>query len=284
MPSIDYLATATAPASLLNPDSVHDLVVQPTMQFSVAALVSTLITTDGPHLRVPIVTADPSAAWVAEGAEIPVTNADVEELLLTPAKLAGLSVISSELADDSSPAAAQLIGDGLARDLARKLDAAYFGSKGASTVQPPGLGDLLGFTPVSAGANFTSVDPFAEAVIAAENVGAQLTSFVANPADVLKLAKLRQATGSNVPLLGADPTAPGKRMILGLPLIPSPAVTAGTIWGLPKDRAIVVIRDNADVEADSSPFFSSDRVAIRAKLRVSFGWPHPAAIAKITTT
>ena len=60
--------------------------------------------------------------------------------------------------------------------------------------------------------------------------------------------------------------------------------TAGTIWGLPKDRAIVVIRDNADVEADSSPFFSSDRVAIRAKLRVSFGWPHPAAIAKITTT
>jgi hypothetical protein len=43
---------------------------------------------------------------VAEGAEITPSDPKLPELTVTPAKVAGLTIISRELADDSSPAAA----------------------------------------------------------------------------------------------------------------------------------------------------------------------------------
>lgn len=46
----------------------------------------------------------------------------------------------------------------------------------------------------------------------------------------------------------------------------------------------MVIREGAEVDADSSVYFSSDRTAIRAKLRIAFAFPHPASIVKITVT
>jgi hypothetical protein len=44
--------------------------------------------------RRPVVAADPSAAWVAEGAATPATDADLDEVIVTPSKVAGLTVIS----------------------------------------------------------------------------------------------------------------------------------------------------------------------------------------------
>src|SRR5262249_30586416 len=66
----------------------------------------------------------PAAGWVAEGADITRTDPDVDELVVTPRKCAALVKIWSELGADSSPAAAQVVGDGLVRDLARKVDQA----------------------------------------------------------------------------------------------------------------------------------------------------------------
>jgi HK97 family phage major capsid protein len=77
----------------------------------------------GAHsLRVPRVTADPTAAWTAEGAEIAASDPTLDEIDIVPKKLAGLVVISNELATESSPAALQVVGSGLVRDLARKVD------------------------------------------------------------------------------------------------------------------------------------------------------------------
>ncbi len=66
--------------------------------------------------------ADPTASWVAEGAGIVPCDPTLSELVVTPAKVAGLTIISRELADDSNPAAAQVVGQGLARDIARRVD------------------------------------------------------------------------------------------------------------------------------------------------------------------
>jgi HK97 family phage major capsid protein len=85
------------------------------------------VQTGSHQLRVPRVTQDCQASWVSEGNEIPVTDAALDEIDIKPAKLAGLSVISNELAMDTSPAALQVVGDSLVRDLARKLDSAFFG-------------------------------------------------------------------------------------------------------------------------------------------------------------
>lgn len=79
---------------------------------------------------------DPPALIVAVGQAVTQEDEAVAEFF----KLAGLSIITNELRNDSSPAAQEAIGAGLARDLSRKLDAAFFGK--TTTNGPSGLGSL----------------------------------------------------------------------------------------------------------------------------------------------
>jgi HK97 family phage major capsid protein len=263
------------------PEQVGQLVVQPVIAQAVATQAATVVPISAAvdTFRVPIVAEDPTAAWVAEGQEIPPSDAVLDEVASTFSKLAGLTIISRELAEDSSPAAAQLVGQGLARDIARKLDSAFFGNVAAPA--PPGLGALTGTTPVDAG-DWGNLDPFEQAIAEAAAVGATLTAFVANPAVALELATIKTTTDSNANLLQADPTQPTRRMIAGVPLYSSPAVAPDTVWGLPRDRALVALREGTTLAVDRSVFFTSDRIAVRATLRAAFAFPHPAAIIKIT--
>jgi HK97 family phage major capsid protein len=111
------MASLTSTAGpILSPEQVAALVIKLLIDESVAAQVSTVISTSSHDLRVPIVDTDPTAGWVAEGAEIGVSDPVLSEITVTPKKLAGLVVVSNELAADSSPAALQVVGDGLVRD------------------------------------------------------------------------------------------------------------------------------------------------------------------------
>lgn len=278
------LRTSTGASAILTPSQVHELLVLPVLSASIAAQVSTIVNVTSGSYRVPFVSADASAQWVAEGAEITASDPTLNELTVTPSKIAGLTVISSELANDSSPAAAEAVGASLARDIARKVDAAYFGSLAAPA--PSGLAALAGVTAVSAGTTYANVDPFSEAIAAAENVGATLDSFVCGPATALTLAKVKKATGSNEPLLaqGGDATTATRRQVAGVPLYVSPAITGSTVWGLSRDRSLLVVREDAEVTSDASVFYTSDRVAVRAIARLGFGWPHAAAVVKVSTT
>ncbi len=271
--------TTSGGASILTPEEVGALVIRPLMEQSVAAQVSTVIPTNSHDFRVPIVSADPTAAWTAEGAEITASDPTVTEVLVTPKKLAGLTVITNELALDSSPAALQVVGDGLVRDLKRKLDAAYFGN--TTTNGPSGLLSLT-TAAVDAGDAWTNLDWAEGAKSAAETVHTNLTAFVASPATALALAELKElTTGSNKALLGSDPTQPTSRVIAGLPLYTSPAIADGIVWGIPQPHSIFVIRQDATVVTDTSVYFTSDRVAVRATLRVGFGFTFPGAVVKV---
>lgn len=273
----------TTGAPILTPEQVGTLVVQPLTQMSVAGQVSTTVTTGSKNFRIPQLTGDPTASWVAEGAEIPTSDATLDELDVTPDKLAALVPISHELAVDSTPAAADVIGQRLVVDLQRKMDAAYFGT--TVTNGPDGLGSLAGVSTVTAGASWSNLDPFSDAQFAVEEHNGTVSAWVANPADAAILAKLKQGTASgNVPLLGADPTQPGRRQILGPPLLTSPYVTAGTVWGIDRRYAYIVLREDATVFTDTSVFLSSDRVAVFARLRIGFAWPNPGAIVKVSLT
>ena len=273
--------TTTTGAAVLTPEEVGALVICPLMEQSIAAQVSTVVQTSSHNFRVPVVSADPTAAWTAEGAEITVSDPTLTEVVVTPKKLAGLTVITNELAADSSPAALQVVGDGLVRDLKRKLDAAYFAN--TTTNGPSGLGSLTTAT-VDAGDTWTNLDAFEEAKSAAETLYTTLTAFVANPATALALAEIKELADSNKALLGADPTMPTNRVISGVPLYVSPAVADDVVWGIPMPHSIFVIRQDATVVTDTSAFFTSDRVAVRATLRVGFGFTYPAAVVKIATT
>lgn len=263
-------------------DDVASLLVLPSLNQSIAAnsAVTTRITTTSATLRMPVQTADPSAAWVAEGQEIAVTDAALTEVDVTPAKLAALSVISSELANDSSPAAAQVVGAGMARDLARKIDAAFFGA--LASPAPSGLGALSGVQTVVNANAFTNLDAFSAAIAKAENVGADVTAFCTSPNTALALAQVKQLSNGTVPLLGADGTAATQRMIRGVPLLVSYAIPDNVVWAVDADRAIMVVRSDATVLVDTSVYFTSDRVAVRGTLRIGIGFPHAAAFVKIT--
>ncbi|WP_425003870.1 phage major capsid protein [Mycolicibacterium sp. S3B2] len=269
-------------ASILRPEEVNELVIQPLTQESVAFLASTVVQTDSHDYRIPTLTSDPDVAWTAEGAEITADDAELDEVVVTPKKVAGLTVVSNELAADSTPEATSVIGNRLVQSLRRKIDTAWFGASVANG--PNGL-ESITYTNVYAGAAYGNLDAFLEAQVEAEKLGAKVTSFVAHPNTILELATLKKATDSNEPLLQSDPASPSGRVIAGVPLITSPdAADDGSVFAVPKPVAFVVVRKDVEVVVDSSAFFTSDRVAIRAVARVGFGFPHEAAIVKVNRT
>jgi hypothetical protein len=134
------------------------------------------------------------------------------------------------------------------------------------------------------GGTLDNLDPFAEALSKSEDVGGTITAFIGSPTTVLRLSQLkRDQTDSNEPLLqpSVDPTQPTTRQILGVALHSSPAVDDDVVWAIPQQFSYVIVREDATVEVDSSPFFTSDRLAVRAIIRLSWGWPHPASVVKI---
>lgn len=148
---------------------------------------------------------------------------------------------------------------------------------------PDGLRSIAS-TQIDATGALTNLDAFAEAIAESENVGGTITSFVASPTVALTLSQLKQysANGSNVPLLGVDPTRPTQRLVQGVPLVVSPAVGDDVIWAIPRAYAFVVLREDVTLDIDSSAYFTSDRIAVRSTMRVGFGWPHPASVVRIT--
>lgn len=273
----------TTSGAVLRPEQVADLVIRPIVGelggieggLSVASRVATVERIAGPSLRIPIVSADAQAGWVLEGQEIPVSDATLGEITVSPSALAGLTRISNELADDSSPSAARAVSDSLSRDLVRKLDAAFFGNLAAPA--PVGLEGVVDVSDIAAGASWVDLDPFAEAMSAVETEGARIDTWCAHPSDVLALSQIRDETGSNRTLLG-------DRMVLGAPLISCAQVAPGVVWGIPRDRVMLVIRQEADLVFLYERYAEFRQVGVRVDMRAAFGFPHPAAIARIALT
>lgn len=284
-------APANAPTMLTTnagqawlPEDIGNLVIKPVASASLPLAVLGYATAPihTTAYRVPIINTDPVAAWVAEGSEISPSNMEVSETGDIFHKVAGLTIISREMAEDASPDISQQIGLGLGRDIARRIDEAFFGKRDTNTLAPRGLEDLTNTATVTAPATWENTDPFVQAIYQANTAGVTLTAFAAHPDDALALAQLKDQTDSQRPLLGPDPTNPTLPLIAGVPLYTSPAITPGTVWGLPASAISIAIREDVTLTRDDSVFFTSDRIALRATLRTAFLYPHEEAIQKIT--
>jgi HK97 family phage major capsid protein len=197
--------------------------------------------------------------------------------------LASLTVVSNELMADSNPTAMTVVGDSIVRDLAKKIDAAYFGSTISNG--PDGLDSLLGSVQhVDGGSVFSNLDPFAAALSALDQVDSGMVrTFVAHPATVLQLQELKIGTGYNLPLLSPDAQSASGRSILGVQLLWSPYIEQGRVWLISQAKSYVVMRSGTTVVSDTSAFFSSDRVGIRATTRIGFAFPHVQALVNVGT-
>ncbi len=76
--------TTANTSALLRPGDVDALLVLPALAASVAAQVCRVVRTSSTTYRMPRVTSDPTAAWVLEGSEIPVSDLGTDEITVTP--------------------------------------------------------------------------------------------------------------------------------------------------------------------------------------------------------
>lgn len=276
------IATTGTLVALTSQDATA-LFVKPVegMALALNPAVSTIFRSREVETHIPVVLTDAGAAWTAEGDQIVASDADVDEIIVQPRKVAGITIVSNEAAADTSPQATSVVGDGLARSCAAKIDAAFFQQLAAPA--PAGLASLTTMGTATAAKDFADgTDAFERAVAIAEGVGANITAFIAGPVDALSLATLREGSSGKRNLLQADPTRPTQRTISGRPLLVSRFLAPGTIWAVDATRVISVVRQDADVQASKDAAFDRDSVAVRATMRVGWGFPHPEALVKIT--
>jgi HK97 family phage major capsid protein len=274
--------TTTPDVSGLLPEDYGALIVQPVEQASIAVQVTTVIATDANTFRAPVVTGDGDAAWYGEGADLTGDGAEFDELEVTPSKVGRVVRISNELADDSSPEAAEQVGNSIARAIATQIDRAFFGN--LASPAPKGLASLTDVPTVYAGTTWTNTDPFAEAITTADAEGGLIRFFVANPADYLAMLQIKKQTGSNEPLLGIDASQATRRTVLGVPLLSSKHVAVGTVWGIDPRFALTILRKDVTLETSRDVYFDKDMTAVKATMRAGFGFPHHRSLVKISKT
>lgn len=122
------------------------------------------------------------------------------------------------------------------------------------------------------------VDLFAEL----EGNGATPTHIIVDPVAWASLRKFKAATGSAQSLLGAG-TSDAARLLLDLPVLVTPAMTAGT--GLVIDKSAIVSAVGEVMVAQSEhAYFDSDSIALRCTWRFGANVVRPDRIGKFTVT
>lgn len=247
---------------------------------SIAFQVGTVISTSSETIRFPRLTADPAVGWYAENTQISLTDPTTNELVVTPKKVAGLTQISNEAADDSNPAVADQVGRSLARSIAKKVDAAFFGN--TVTNGPAGLLSLTVGEIDTDTLPFTNLDAFHTAKADALADGATLTHFVLAPDVALALSTTKElTTGSNRGLLE---TVGDGVTLAGVPVLVSTDVAAGNAWGIDSSQVFVVQRTGTTVTRSADAAFDFDAQQVRATARISWGFANPAGIVRIYDT
>lgn len=97
-----------------------------------------------------------AGSFVGEGAPIPVKQAALTSVMVSPFKMAVITTMTRELAQRSSPAAEPLFRQMMIEDTAVAIDAAFMDATAASAVRPAGL-QVLGSGSASAGATVANI-------------------------------------------------------------------------------------------------------------------------------
>lgn len=261
----------TSPA--FTPEDFGSLVDVAVKAKSVAALTASGFSTGRDKVVFPKYVADPSVAFYGELDTIAESNIDTDEVPVTIHKTAGLVLMSNELKDDSDPSVADLVGGGLANQIARAVDGAYLGNTAAKA--PNGL-QSISYTTVDTGSTLTNLDPFIEARYEAEVHGSKLTSWIVHPNVAKVLSKLKTASGSNQNLIQFVEDG---ITVAGLPVVVSDQVDNTTLfWGIPRDHVVLVSRLGTTVER--FPAVEKDGTWVRAVARFGIGFLNQAGVVR----
>ena len=283
------LLTSSQPSGVaLSPEERAALIVEPLERDSLALNTTRVLPTIRDSLQVPMLTEDVPVDFVAEGAELPQGEPVVNEATLTPRKIAAMTILSSELAEDSEPEAVNLIGQSIARSIRLKLDQAFLL---AASGRLPSPGVLTGGNYTDGGALGENLDAISDAITSVETAGGRADVITMSPATWGRLSKLKVlATDSNQPLLGVGDSGVNQaqqRTLFGVPVFVDYSVAADVIGVWDSSAVAVAMRRDVKVESDTSRYFDTDSVAVRATLRADWRVLDPARVVRLdasTTT
>jgi len=165
---------------------------------------------------VPHVSTHPVPLFGAEGAPIPVVQGATSKATVGPVKkLAFAFAITRELDESTPDSAAAILGRMLAESAAKSLDQYVFDAQPADATRPAGL--LNGVTPLTAS---NASIPFEAATADIAAFAGAFSDAMINPENMIIITNPRQAW--NLLMSRGFQT-------LGLPILQSPAIPAGTI-------------------------------------------------------
>ncbi|WP_280472749.1 phage major capsid protein [Nocardia cyriacigeorgica] len=275
------MATTTSNAGAAWAPDLHYYKASEVIGDSIALRTSTqagVVEGDAPYVRVAWA-GDGSASYVLEGAEIPQSEAPLNEVEFLTRKAAVLFNVSRELFDQ--PNAATSIANSASNGLIKDLDEAYLAGPAPTPPATAPVAGLLNQDGIVAGGEVSgSLDELVDLIAQLEVNGAKPSHVVVDPLGYAALLKLRKATGSNEGLLGAGVDTPELR-ILSLPVLKSTAITAYS--GLVLSAAdIVSAVGTVSVATSDQAFFTADSIAVRATVRFGWALPIPNRLGRFT--
>ena len=234
---------------------------------------------DAPAVRVPFVDYADDAGFVAEGATITEASPDESSVVIHTGKIAALARVSREALTGGDMG---LFTASIQRAVVIKANTAYLGQVAPTSpaVTPPA--GLLNQSPTDGGTIASSLDALADAVMGIEAANGQASHIIASPTAFASLSKLKTATGSNSSLVGAGVEA-AERLLLGVPVVVSNAMTADTILVLDRTAVLAAIGD-VQIATSTDAYFNSDSVGMRVTWRFGVKIADTSRVIKLTVT
>ncbi|MCH9733457.1 MAG: phage major capsid protein [Actinomycetia bacterium] len=258
-------------ADAFTPEDLGKLIDVALKGESVAARAFTVASTDKDRVRYPKLTGNPAVAHYEELDEITLDDPDTDEVVVDIHRTAGATRQSRELAEDSTPDTAALVGKALTQQIVRSVDAAALAN--TTSKGPDGLLSTS-YTPVVVPA-LTNLDAFVSAVYASQAQQGEITAWIVSPEVAEAVSKLKDASESNKALI--DFVEDGLR-IVGRPVIVSTQVDAATgFWGISQAHNVLVIRTGTAVERSTQSAFLNYAVDVMANFRYGVGFLHEPA-------
>jgi HK97 family phage major capsid protein len=268
------------------PEAVSGEILAKVQEASVIQTAARRLALPGSGAAVSIITGEPTASWVGETDEKPVSNPTVSNKVLRPYKLAVIETFSNEFRRDL-PALYSALADRLPAALAKKFDTtAFHGTAPGSDFD----------TLASAGSHVLDYDGMVAALSAIGASGYDMNGIIVSPQGEATL--LGEKDGNERPLFISNAQAEGGiGSVLGRPVFKSRAAYLDTttdvlgfagdwsqaIWGQVGDVQIKISDQATLVSGETTiNLFQQNMFAVLAEIEVGFRVGDLAAFKKLT--
>lgn len=262
----------TGGGGVLVPDSIAGFVIDKLRARSVVNALGARTVPMGPgSLRVPRVSADPTPAWLAEGATITEEDGNLDDVTLEAKRLTAIVKFSDELDEDSDPT---LVGDVLANSLSRafavELDRAALVGSG-SGAEPRGVTANAGILTTAPTVADWSVLTGLKAAL--EGANSLASGFVLSPATLNTIETKIAENGHYV-----EPP----QSIADLPRLGTTSVNDTTVIGADWSQLMIGIRVRFELRRLVERYAEEGKVGLRARIRADVQLAHPESFAVAT--